>query len=275
MTKQSVFFKWFFLGIGFLFLYIPILSLIVFSFNDSALASSWSGFSLRWYKSLLEDQALLSAAWLSLKIAVLTATAAVFIGTWAGYVLVRKGHFKGIGLYIGMLNAPLVIPDVILGISLLLMIVEIRNITGFPASNGIFTIWLGHVTLCVAYVSVVIASRVRELDRSLEEAALDLGATPLKVFFSITLPLIAPALVAAWLLAFTLSLDDVVIASFLNGPGFTTLPIEVFSRVRLGIKPEVNALATLFIVLVGVFVIIANRLQTGTTKNENSIDLRS
>lgn len=275
MTKQSVFFKWFFLGIGFLFLYIPILSLIVFSFNDSALASSWSGFSLRWYKSLFEDQALLSAAWLSLKIAVLTATAAVFIGTWAGYVLVRKGSFKGIGLYIGMLNAPLVIPDVILGISLLLMIVELRNITGFPAGNGIFTIWLGHVTLCVAYVSVVIASRVRELDRSLEEAALDLGATPLKVFFSITLPLIAPALVAAWLLAFTLSLDDVVIASFLNGPGFTTLPIEVFSRVRLGIKPEVNALATLFIVLVGVFVIIANRLQTGTTKNENSIDIRS
>ncbi|MBK1779888.1 ABC transporter permease subunit [Advenella sp. WQ 585] len=275
MFKQGIFFKWFFLGIGFLFLYIPILSLIVFSFNDSALASSWSGFSLRWYKSLFQDQALLSAAWLSLKIAVLTASAAVIIGTWAGYVLVRKGHFKGIGLYIGMLNAPLVIPDVILGISLLLMIVEIRNITGFPASNGIFTIWLGHVTLCVAYVSVVIASRVRELDRSLEEAALDLGATPLKVFFSITLPLIAPALVAAWLLAFTLSLDDVVIASFLNGPGYTTLPIEVFSRVRLGIKPEVNALATLFIVLVGVFVIIANRLQTGTTRNENNIDLRS
>ena len=275
MTKQSVFFKWFFLGIGFLFLYIPILSLIVFSFNDSALASSWSGFSLRWYKSLFEDQALLNAAWLSLKIAILTATAAVFIGTWAGYVLVRKGYFKGIGLYIGMLNAPLVIPDVILGISLLLMIVEVRNITGFPAGNGIFTIWLGHVTLCVAYVSVVIASRVRELDRSLEEAALDLGATPLKVFFSITLPLIAPALVAAWLLAFTLSLDDVVIASFLNGPGFTTLPIEVFSRVRLGIKPEVNALATLFIILVGVFVIVANRLQAGTNKNENNIDIRS
>ncbi|WKU20682.1 ABC transporter permease subunit [Advenella alkanexedens] len=275
MTKQSVFFKWFFLGIGFLFLYIPILSLIVFSFNDSALASSWSGFSLRWYKSLFEDQALLNAAWLSLKIAILTATAAVFIGTWAGYVLVRKGHFKSIGLYIGMLNAPLVIPDVILGISLLLMIVEVRNITGFPAGNGIFTIWLGHVTLCVAYVSVVIASRVRELDRSLEEAALDLGATPLKVFFSITLPLIAPALVAAWLLAFTLSLDDVVIASFLNGPGFTTLPIEVFSRVRLGIKPEVNALATLFIILVGVFVIVANRLQAGTNKNENNIDIRS
>jgi putrescine transport system permease protein len=261
MKQENIWLKWLFLGAGLLFLYIPILSLIVFSFNESALASSWSGFSLRWYQSLSQDRALLSAAWLSLRIAFLTATAAVIIGTWAGYVLARKGPFKGFGLYIGMLNAPLVIPDVILGISLLLMIIEIRNITGFPESNGIFTIWLGHVTLCVAYVSVVIQSRVRELDRSLEEAALDLGAAPLRVFFTITLPLIAPALVSAWLLAFTLSLDDVVIASFLNGPGYTTLPIEVFSRVRLGIKPEVNALATLMILLVGTFVIVANYFQ--------------
>ncbi len=261
MKQENVWLKWLSLGAGLLFLYIPILSLIVFSFNDSALANSWSGFSLRWYHSLLEDRTLLSAAWLSLRIAFLTATAAVVIGTWAGYVLARKGPFRGFGLYIGMLNAPLVIPDVILGISLLLMIIEIRNLTGFPASNGVFTIWLGHVTLCVAYVSVVIQSRVRELDRSLEEAALDLGAPPLRVFFTITLPLIAPALVSAWLLSFTLSLDDVVIASFLNGPGYTTLPIEVFSRVRLGIKPEVNALATLMIVLVGTFVIVANYFQ--------------
>lgn len=261
MKQENIWLKWLSLGAGLLFLYIPILSLIVFSFNDSALANSWSGFSLRWYHSLLEDRTLLSAAWLSLRIAFLTATAAVVIGTWAGYVLARKGPFRGFGLYIGMLNAPLVIPDVILGISLLLMIIEIRNLTGFPASNGVFTIWLGHVTLCVAYVSVVIQSRVRELDRSLEEAALDLGAPPLRVFFTITLPLIAPALVSAWLLSFTLSLDDVVIASFLNGPGYTTLPIEVFSRVRLGIKPEVNALATLMIVLVGTFVIVANYFQ--------------
>jgi len=265
MKQENSWLKWLSLGVGLLFLYIPILCLIVFSFNDSALSASWSGFSLRWYSSLLEDRALLSAAWLSLRIAFLTATAAVIIGTWAGYVLARKGPFKGFGLYIGMLNAPLVIPDVILGISLLLMIIEIRNITGFPESNGIFTIWLGHVTLCVAYVSVVIQSRVRELDRSLEEAALDLGAPPLRVFFTITLPLIVPALVSAWLLAFTLSLDDVVIASFLNGPGYTTLPIEVFSRVRLGIKPEVNALATLMILLVGTFVIVANYFQ-GRTK---------
>lgn len=261
MHKSNKWFKWLALGLGFAFLYIPIISLVVFSFNDSALASSWSGFSFRWYRSLLDDQALLSAAWLSFKIAVMSATMAVIVGTWAGYVLARKGPFRGFALYIGMLNAPLVIPDVILGISLLLMIIEIRNLVGFPEANGSFTIWLGHVTLCVAYVSVVVSSRVRELDRSLEEAALDLGATPVRVFFSVTLPLIAPALVSAWLLAFTLSLDDVVIASFLNGPGFTTLPIEVFSRVRLGIKPEVNALATIFIVVVGVIVIVANRIQ--------------
>lgn len=259
--RSNAIFKWVALGLGFAFLYVPILSLIIFSFNDSALSSSWSGFSLRWYHSLFEDQALLSAAWLSLKIAVMSATMAVIVGTWAGYVLARKGPFRGFSLYIGMLNAPLVIPDVILGISLLLMIIEIRNLIGFPAENGSFTIWIGHVTLCVAYVSVVVSSRVRELDRSLEEAALDLGATPIRVFFSITLPLIAPALVSAWLLAFTLSLDDVVIASFLNGPGYTTLPIEVFSRVRLGVKPEVNALATIFIVLVGTLVIVANRIQ--------------
>lgn len=261
MHRFNHWFKWLALGLGFAFLYIPIVSLVVFSFNDSALASSWSGFSFRWYRSLMEDQALLSAAWLSFKIAVMSATMAVIVGTWAGYVLARKGPFRGFALYIGMLNAPLVIPDVILGISLLLMIIEIRNLVGFPEANGSFTIWLGHVTLCVAYVSVVVSSRVRELDCSLEEAALDLGATPTRVFFSVTLPLIAPALVSAWLLAFTLSLDDVVIASFLNGPGFTTLPIEVFSRVRLGIKPEVNALATIFIVAVGTIVIVANRIQ--------------
>jgi putrescine transport system permease protein len=160
-----------------------------------------------------------------------------------------------------MLSAPLVMPEVVLGISLLLMFVEIGDLTGWPAGNGIFTIWVGHTTLCMAYVAVIIQSRIRDLDRSLEEAALDLGATPVRVFFSITLPLIAPALAAAWLLAFTLSLDDVVIASFLSGPGYTTLPLEVFSRVRLGLKPEINALATLFILVVGICVIVANRIQ--------------
>jgi putrescine transport system permease protein len=249
------------LSLGFAFLYLPILSLMVFSFNDSSMMTSWSGFSLKWYKALLEDDALLSAARLSLLIAALTATAAVAIGTWAGYVLARMGRFRGFGLYIGMLSAPLVMPEVVLGISLLLMFVEIGDLTGWPAGNGIFTIWVGHTTLCMAYVAVIIQSRIRDLDRSLEEAALDLGATPVRVFFSITLPLIAPALAAAWLLAFTLSLDDVVIASFLSGPGYTTLPLEVFSRVRLGLKPEINALATLFILVVGICVIVANRIQ--------------
>ncbi|HUG58345.1 MAG TPA: ABC transporter permease subunit, partial [Candidimonas sp.] len=177
------------------------------------------------------------------------------------YVLARMGRFRGFALYIGMLSAPLVMPEVVLGISLLLMFVEISELFGWPAGNGIFTIWVGHVTLCMAYVAVIIQSRIRDLDRSLEEAALDLGATPLKVFFVITLPLIAPALLAAWLLAFTLSLDDVVIASFLSGPGYTTLPLEVFSRVRLGLKPEINALATLFMLAVGIAVVVANRMQ--------------
>lgn len=248
------------LGIGYAFLYIPILSLMAFSFNDSSMMTAWTGFSLKWYIALFQDQALLSAARLSILIAGLTATAAVVIGTWAGYVLARMQRFRGFYLYMGLLSAPLVIPEVVLGISLLLMFVEAGSILGWPSGNGIFTIWVGHVTLCVAYVAVIIQSRIRDLDRSLEEAALDLGATPLKVFFVITVPLIVPALMAAWLLAFTLSLDDVVIASFLSGPGYTTLPLEVFSRVRLGLKPEINALATLFIVVVGLFVIIANRL---------------
>ncbi|CAM5186000.1 ABC transporter permease subunit [Oligella ureolytica] len=260
-------FKYLVFLLGFGFLYLPIVSLVVFSFNDSALQSTWTGFSFRWYQSLFEDTNLLRAAWLSIKIAVLSASAAVVVGTWAAYIMVRKGPFLGFPLFIGMLNAPLVIPEVILGVSILLMIIELRSAIGFPAENGMFTIWVGHVVLCIAYVAVVVSSRIRELDRSLEEAALDLGATPLKVFFSIVLPLIAPAMVAAWLLAFTLSMDDVVIASFLNGPGYTTLPVEVFSRVRLGIKPEVNALATIMIFIVGVCVIIGNRLQFRKSEN--------
>ena len=248
------------LGLGFFFLYAPIVSLIVFSFNEAPVASTWTGFSLRWYVALFNDETLLRAAGLSLKIAALTATAAAVIGTWVGYVLARMGRFRGFALYIGMISAPLVIPEVVLGISLLILFIEMRSALGWPADNGVFTIWVGHTTLCIAYVAVIIQSRIRDLDRSLEEAALDLGATPLRVFFSITLPLIAPALAAAWLLSFTLSLDDVIIASFLSGPGFTTLPMEVFSRVRLGLRPEVNALATLFVLFVGVCVIVANRV---------------
>ena len=268
MMRRSSWFRFLSLVVGYSFLYVPIACLMVFSFNDSTLMNSWSGFSLRWYRSLFQDQALLSAARLSLLIALLTATASVIVGTWAGYVLARMGRFRGFGLYVGMLSAPLVMPEVVLGISLLLMFVEISKFTGWPDGNGLFTIWVGHVILCTAYVAVIIQSRVRDLDRSLEEAALDLGASPLKVFFLITLPLIAPALAAAWLLAFTLSLDDVVIAAFLSGPGYTTLPLEVFSRVRLGLKPEINALATLFMVAVGIIVVAINRMQIQASKRQ-------
>ncbi len=261
MTRPDPALRAIVLAIGYAFLYLPILCLMVFSFNDSPMMTSWTGFSFKWYVELFNDQALLSAARLSLLIATLTATAAVIIGTWAGYVLARMGRFRGFALYIGMLSAPLVMPEVVLGISLLLMFVEISDLFGWPAGNGVFTIWVGHVTLCVAYVAVIIQSRIRDLDRSLEEAALDLGATPLKVFFVITLPLIVPAILAAWLLAFTLSLDDVVIASFLSGPGYTTLPVEVFSRVRLGLKPEINALATLFMLAVAITVVVLSRMQ--------------
>ncbi|HLU14286.1 MAG TPA: ABC transporter permease subunit [Burkholderiaceae bacterium] len=260
MTAPNPFLRALVLLLGYGFLYVPILTLMVFSFNDSAMMTSWTGFSFRWYVELFHDDALLSAARLSFLIAGMTATAAVIIGTWAGYVLARMQRFRGFYLYMGLLSAPLVIPEVVLGISLLLMFVELGTVFGWPGGNGIFTIWVGHVTLCVAYVAIIVQSRIRDLDRSLEEAALDLGASPLKVFFTITVPLISPALLAAWLLAFTLSLDDVVIAAFLSGPGYTTLPLEVFSRVRLGLKPEINALATLFILVVGIFVIVANRM---------------
>jgi putrescine transport system permease protein len=182
----------------------------------------------------------------------------VFIGTWAGFVLARMGRFRGFALFSGMINAPLVIPEVIQGISLLLLFIELAKWIGWPAERGIFTIWLGHVMLCISYVAIIVQSRVRELNPSLEEAALDLGATPLKVFFTITLPLISQALIAGWLLSFTLSIDDLVLSAFLSGPGSTTLPLVVFSRVRLGLNPEMNALATLFIIAVTVGVVVAN-----------------
>jgi putrescine transport system permease protein len=247
-----------FLGIGFLFLYVPIVSLVVYSFNESQLVTVWTKFSLRWYTALLHDDELIDAAWLSLRIAVMTACASVVIGTWAGFVLARMGRFRGFTLYSGMINAPLVIPEVIQGISLLLLFIEMAKWFGWPARRGIFTIWIGHVMLCLSYVAIIVESRVRELNPSLEEAALDLGATPPRVFFAITLPLISQALVAGWLLSFTLSIDDLVLSAFLSGPGSTTLPLIVFSRVRLGLNPEMNALATLFIALVTVGVIAAN-----------------
>jgi putrescine transport system permease protein len=246
------------LGIGFLFLYIPIVSLVVYSFNESQLVTVWTRFSTRWYVALLSDDELITSAWLSLRIGLLTAFASVIIGTWAGFVLARMGRFRGFTLYTGMINAPLVIPEVIQGISLLLLFIEMARWIGWPAERGIFTIWIGHVMLCISYVAIIVQSRVRELHPSLEEAALDLGATPLRVFFSVTLPLISQALVSGWLLSFTLSIDDLVLSAFLSGPGSTTLPLVVFSRVRLGLNPEMNALATLFIAVVTVGVVAAN-----------------
>ncbi|MFM0209953.1 ABC transporter permease subunit [Paraburkholderia sediminicola] len=246
------------LTLGLLFLYIPIISLVVYSFNESKLVTVWSGFSLKWYGAVANDRELLTAAWLSLKIALMTAFAAVAIGTWAGYVLARMGRFRGFTFFTGMINAPLVIPEVIQGIALLLLFVAMEQFLGWPRGRGLVTIWAGHVMLCVSYVAIIVQSRVKELNKSLEEAALDLGATPLKVFFVITLPLIAQALVSGWLLSFTVSIDDLILSAFLSGPGSSTLPLVVYSRVRLGLNPEMNALATIFICIVTVGVLGVN-----------------
>ncbi|MEN7431704.1 ABC transporter permease subunit [Chromobacterium sp. TRC.1.1.SA] len=254
------------LGLGYAFLYLPIALLVIYSFNESKLVTVWSGFSTKWYAALLDDDELICAAWLSLKIALMTATASVVMGTWAGFVLGRFGRFRLFALFTGMVNAPLVIPEVIQGISLLLLFVAMEQSFGWPEGRGVFTIWIGHVMLCVSYVTIVVQSRVRELNLSLEEAAMDLGARPLKVFFVITLPLISQALVSGWLLSFTLSLDDLVLTAFLSGPGSTTLPMVIFSRVRLGLNPEMNALATLFIVLVSLGVVAANIYMSAMTR---------
>ncbi len=254
--------RWMSLGwviAAFVFLYAPILSLIVYSFNESRLVTVWSGFSVKWYFELFQDQQLMSAAWISLQIAFFSATAAVVLGTMAAMVLTRFRRFPGKTLFGGMMTAPLVMPEVITGLSLLLLFVAIGDLLSLfdlQFRRGMLTIWIAHVTFCVAFVTVVISSRLTELDRSLEEAAMDLGANRLKVFFVITLPIIAPALVAGWLLAFTLSLDDLVIASFVSGPASTTLPMKVFSSVRLGVSPKINALATLLILVVSIAALI-------------------
>ena len=241
---------------GFGFLYVPIMILIVYSFNDSRLVTVWSGFSFKSYFELFQDQQILDAAWLSLEIALLCACMSLILGLMASLALVRFGRFRGHMTFAGMITAPLVMPEVITGLSLLLLFVAMEQTFGWPAGRGMLTIFIAHVTFSTAFVTVILSSRLREVDRSIEEAAMDLGATPLKVFFVITLPIIAPALLAAWLLGFTLSLDDLVIASFVSGPGSTTLPMKVFSSVRLGVSPKINALATIIIFLVsfGVFI---------------------
>lgn len=246
-----------FLTAGFFFLYAPILILVIFSFNKSELVTVWAGFSLKWYGELFRDPQMLGAAWISLKIAILAASAAVVLGTMAAIVMVRMGEFKGKTAFISMITAPLVMPEVITGLSLLLLFVAMGQSLGWPGERGMLTIWIAHVTFCTAFVAVVVTSRLQELDESIEEAAQDLGAPPWKVFFLVTLPIIAPALMSGWLLAFTLSLDDLVIASFVSGPGSTTLPMQVFSSVRMGISPQINALATLVILAATTAVFIA------------------
>lgn len=242
---------------GLLFLYLPMFVLVVYSFNASKLVTVWAGFSTQWYGELFRDQQILSAVWTSLRIAFFAASMAVCLGTVAAFVMTRFGHFRGKTALSSMVTAPLVMPEVITGLSLLLLFVQMAQITGWPADRGMATIWIAHTTFCSAYVAVVVAARLREVDHSIEEAAMDLGSPPLKTFFSITLPIITPALAAGWLLAFTLSLDDLVIASFVSGPGANTLPMVVFSSVRMGVSPKINALATLIILTVSLATLLA------------------
>ena len=242
---------------GYAFLYVPILLVVLYSFNDSRLASVWGGWSLRWYAELIRNEEVLAAAWLSLRIAFVTASAATVLGTMAGLALARFRRFRGRTLFTGMITAPLVMPEVITGLSLLLLFVSLGALIGWPTQRGAMTITIAHITFAMAYVAVIVQSRLVSMDRSVEEAALDLGATPLRVLFDITLPLIAPAMIAGWLLAFTLSLDDLVIASFVSGPGANTLPMLIFSKVKLGVTPDINALASVIIALVALGVAAA------------------
>jgi putrescine transport system permease protein len=246
------------LGLGLAFLYIPILSMMVFSFNNSRLVTVWDSANsptLRWYVRLFENEQLLGAAWISLQVAAMTATGAVLLGTLAGLVLVRFGPFRGRAFFSAMTTAPLVMPEVITGIAMLLLFVALEQLTGWPEGRGMLTITIAHITFAMAYVTVVVQSRLAGFDDALEEAALDLGAKPTTVFFRITLPLIVPALVSGWLLAFTLSWDDVVISQFVSGPGSSTLPMEIFSRVRRGVSPDINALATIMVLIVATGVV--------------------
>jgi len=238
------------LVLGLLFIYLPMLILVIYSFNASKLVTVWGGWSLKWYLGLLDNTQLMGSVARSLEIACYTAVAAVALGTLAAFVLTRVTRFKGRTLFGGLVTAPLVMPEVITGLSLLLLFVAMAQMIGWPMERGIVTIWIAHTTFCAAYVAVVVSARLRELDLSIEEAAMDLGARPLKVFFLITIPMIAPSLAAGGMMAFALSLDDLVLASFVSGPGSTTLPMEVFSAVRLGVKPEINAVASLILLAV-------------------------
>lgn len=250
-------FSGFMLWAGLLFIYLPMVILVVYSFNDSRLVTVWGGWSVRWYAGLLDNRQLLGALGRSLQIALCTAVAAVALGTLAAFVLTRIPRFRGRSLFGGLVTAPLVMPEVITGLSLLLLFVAMAQLVGWPAERGLTTIWIAHTTFCTSYVAVIVAARLRELDLSIEEAAMDLGARPWKVFLLITLPMIAPSLGAGGMLSFALSLDDLVLASFVSGPGATTLPMEIFSAVRLGVKPDINAVASLILLAVSLFTFLA------------------
>jgi len=245
---------------GFAFLYVPIILMVVYSFNHSKLLPVWGGFSTRWYHELFNSPEIWAATLLSLKIAAITATVATIFGTMAGIALVRFRQFRGRTLFTGLITAPLVIPEVICGLSLLLFFITLQQLTGWPGKRGMTTITIAHITLTMAYVAIIIQSRLSDSDLSFEEAAYDLGAKPFRVLFDITLPMLAPGMMAGWLLAFTLSLDDLIIATFVAGPGSMTLPMLIYSRIRLGLKPDINALATVLIGVVAIGVIIAGIL---------------
>ncbi len=262
LATSATFNRWFgrgWLSAGYLFLYLPIVALVIYSFNDSPIPNVWRGFTLKWYVALASDHEMLAGLWLSLKIAFLTACGSVVLGTLSAFALVKYRRFRGRTLFSGMVNAPLVMPEVVVGLSLLLMLVSIQRALGFP-ERGMTTIWLGHLLLGMAYATVVIQSRLQAMPPQLEEAAMDLGARPHQVFWLVTLPMIAQSLVSAWLLTFTISLDDVVISAFLSGPGSTTMPLVIFSRARLGLNPSVNAIATVIIMIVAIGVVAASWL---------------
>ena len=256
------------MGIVFVFLYLPIVTLVVMSFNASPMATSWGGWSLKWYGELAKDEEMISGFRLSLFIATLTACSSVLLGTLAALALHRFKRFRARTLFVGMVNAPLVMPEVIIGLSLLLMLVSVQRLFGFP-ERGFATIWLGHTLLGMAYATVVVLSRLQEVSPSLEEAAQDLGCRPMQVFFLVTLPMIGQAIGSAWLLTFTLSLDDVVLSAFLSGPGSTTLPITIFSRARLGVSPSVNTVAAITVAVVSVAVVSASILMARAQRRRN------
>ncbi|WP_194091003.1 ABC transporter permease subunit [Vibrio hibernica] len=239
--------------LGLVFIYLPLVIMVIYSFNSSKLVTVWGGWSIKWYSSLWENTQLMGAVFRSLEIAFYTAISAVALGTMAAFVLTRIPRFYGKTLFGGLVTAPLVMPEVITGLSLLLLFVAMNNLIGWPIERGMMTIWIAHTTFTSSYVAILVSSRLRELDISMEEAAMDLGAKPWKVFFQITIPMITPSLVAGGMMAFALSLDDLVLASFVSGPGATTLPMEIFSSVRLGVKPEINAIASIILLCVSLF----------------------